>query len=191
MFDKIFEFEETLSKFTGAPYTIATDCCTHAIELCFRYLNITETHFTPYTYLSVPMLMKKLNVKYYHNDEQWIGEYQFHNTPVYDSARRLEKDMYLPNTFQCLSFGFDKPLNIGRGGAILTDNKEAYLKLKKMCYDGRDLKISPWQNQKTFELGYHYKMIPEEAEKGLVLLSNFKGERQDRQYPDLRQIDIL
>jgi dTDP-4-amino-4,6-dideoxygalactose transaminase len=33
-FEKIVEFESALAKFTGAPYAVMTDCCTHAIELC-------------------------------------------------------------------------------------------------------------------------------------------------------------
>ena len=34
MFDKILEFETALAEYTGAPYAVMTDCCTHAIELC-------------------------------------------------------------------------------------------------------------------------------------------------------------
>jgi len=33
MFDKIKKFEEELAEFTGAPYAIMTDCCTHATIL--------------------------------------------------------------------------------------------------------------------------------------------------------------
>ena len=60
MFDKILQFEKALAEFTGAPYAIMTDCCTHAIELCFRYDRVKTCVFTPYTYLSIPMLMLKL-----------------------------------------------------------------------------------------------------------------------------------
>jgi dTDP-4-amino-4,6-dideoxygalactose transaminase len=55
MFDKILRFEQELAEFTGAPYAIMTDCCTHAIELCLRYDRVQECEFTPYTYLSIPM----------------------------------------------------------------------------------------------------------------------------------------
>ena len=53
-------------------------------------------------------------------------EYPFENTRIWDSARRLEKDMYREGTMQCLSFGHGKPLHIGRGGAILLDDVVAY-----------------------------------------------------------------
>ena len=199
MFDKIFEFEKKLAEYTGAPYAIMTDCCTHALELCFRYDKITDCTFTPYTYLSIPMIMHKLGIDYnYFPDhlphrQQWVGEYKFEATRIWDSARRLEKSMYREGQMQCLSFGHTKPLHIGRGGAILLDDKAAYEKLIRMRYDGRDLSISPWQEQKEFEVGYHYKPTPEEATQGLALLQGLKEfpvKPQFVQYPDLRNIII-
>ena len=180
MFDKIKKFELALAEFTGAPYAIMTDCCTHAIELCLRHDRIKECTFTPFTYISIPMTMHKLGIKYsYFPDtlphrQQWTGEYKFEGTRIWDSARRLEKDMYRPGMMQCLSFGHTKPLHIGRGGAILLDDKAAYEKLIRMRYDGRDLNISPWLDQKEFEVGYHYKPTPEEAVQGLALLEGLK-----------------
>ena len=179
-FDKILKFEQALAEYTGAPYAIMTDCCTHAIEMCLRHDRITEVAFTPFTYLSIPMTMHKLGIKYsYFPDtlphrQQWTGEYKFEGTRIWDSARRLEKNMYRPGQMQCLSFGHTKPLHIGRGGAILLDDKEAYDAIIRMRYDGRDLNISPWLDQKEFEVGYHYKPTPEEAVQGLALLEGLK-----------------
>ena len=39
-FDSVAEFEEKVADFFGAPYAVAVDCCTHAIELCLRYKQI-------------------------------------------------------------------------------------------------------------------------------------------------------
>ena len=36
-FHTVEKFEDRIAKFYGAKYGIATDCCTHAIELCLRY----------------------------------------------------------------------------------------------------------------------------------------------------------
>lgn len=194
MFDKIFEFERELAAFTGAPYAVMTDCCTHAIELCFRHDKIRSCSFTAFTYLSIPMLMHKLNVRYSLEGEQWIGEYQFHDTRIWDSARRLEADMYRPGMIQCLSFGHDKPLQIGRGGAILLDDRAAYDALILMRYDGRNLNITPWPEQKQFKIGYHYKPTIEEAERGLILLEGVKFDKPTPnhvKYADLRQITII
>jgi dTDP-4-amino-4,6-dideoxygalactose transaminase len=199
MFDKILKFEQELAEFTGAPYAVMTDCCTHAIEMCLRYDRIKECSFTPYTYLSIAMTMHKLGIKYdYFPDslphrQQWVGEYKFEGTRIWDSARRLEKGMYRSGQMQCLSFGHDKPLHIGRGGAILLDDETAYRRLIRMRYDGRDLSISPWAKQHEFEVGYHYKPTPEEAVQGIALLEGLKEYcPPPRQvvYPDLRTITI-
>ena len=196
-FDTILEFETALAQFTGAPRAIMTDCCTHAIELCLRYDNIKECAFTPYTYLSIPMTMHKLSIKYsYYSDhlphrQQWTGEYKFETTRIWDSARRLEKDMYRPGQMQCLSFGHTKPLQIGGGGAILLDDKTAYDNMICMRYDGRDLNIQPWVAQQQFQVGYHYRPTIEEAERGIELLGQYQSQPPQKvEYPDLRTITI-
>ena len=193
MFEKILKFEQELAEFTGAPYAVMTDCCTHAIELCLRLDRVQELVMTPYSYLSIPMTMHKLGIKYYYREEEWTGEYQFHGTRIWDSARRLEPNMYRTGQMQCLSFGHDKPLHIGRGGAILLDDDAAYRRLIRMRYDGRDLNITPWVTQKEFEVGYHYKPTPEEAVQGLALLQGlreFCPPPRSVVYPDLRTITI-
>ena len=190
-FQPIFDFEQALAEYTGAPYAVMTDCCTHAIELCLRWDQVKHCTFTPFTYLSVPMTMHKLGIDYQLINEPWIGEYRFYNTRVWDSARRLEKNMYRPGQFQCLSFGHGKPLHIGRGGAILLDDKEAYSTMLQQRYDGRDLTVSPWQEQLTFKVGYHYKPTIEEALIGLEKLSAVNEQPKYQEYPDLRNIKII
>lgn len=190
-FDTILEFEQLLGAYTNAPFVVMTDCCTHAIELCLRLDQVKSCQFTPRTYLSIPMTMHKLGIDYdYLEDTQWIGEYQFENTRIWDSARLLRPDMYRPGQLQCLSFGYSKPLEIGRGGAILLDDQEAYNKLIRMRYDGRDLSISPWENQIVFEVGYHYRPTPEEAAIGIEKFSNINTTPKYHIYPDLRKIII-
>lgn len=190
-FDTILEFERELAAYTGAPYAIMTDCCTHAIELCLRLNQVTKTAFTPFTYLSIPMTMHKLGIAYTYTEEKWIGEYQFHNTNIWDSARRLERGMYRPGMMQCLSFGNGKPLQIGHGGAILLDNKEAYGILLQQRYDGRDLSISPWETQRVFKVGYHYRPVIEDAKIGLEKLNAVNELPKYHSYPDLRNIKII
>jgi dTDP-4-amino-4,6-dideoxygalactose transaminase len=193
-FKTLFDFEEALARYTGAPYVIVTDGCTHALELCFRHDNIQETAFSAFTYLSVPMLMHHLGVKFTLTDEIWNGEYQFHGTRIWDSARRLLPDMYRPGQFQCLSFGWTKPLQLGKVGAILLDDKKAYETILHQRYDGRDLTVAPWQDQKTFHVGYHYKPSIEDAIQGVALLQGVKEHNPKPvyvAYPDLREIEIV
>ena len=192
-FDKIADFESALAEYTGARYAVMTDCCTHAIELCHIVNSTRYCEFTAFTYLSIPMTMHKLSITYKLLPEYWTGEYQFHKTNIWDSARRLEKNMYRPGMMQCLSFGWDKPLSIGRGGAILLDDESAYKSLIMMRYDGRDLNTMPWWEQKEFKIGYHYRPTIEEAIRGSELLEQVKLDNPQPkkvQYPDLRQITI-
>lgn len=190
-FEKITEFEQELAKFTGAKYAIMTDCCTHAIEMCMRYTKVKICSFPAYTYLSIPMTLLKLNINFeYVDDNEWVGEYQFDNTNIWDSARLLRNDMYRDGQMQCLSFGYGKPLEIGRGGAILLDDDTAYKTILQMRYDGRDLTINPWQEQQIFRIGYHYKPTPEEAVIGLAKLPTVDQEPKKHEYPDLRKITI-
>ena len=65
-----------------------------------------------------------------------------------------------------LSFQFQKHLSLGRGGMILTDDKDAKDELKKMSYDGR-VPDSPWRDQNISTMGYHYYMTPETAQNGI------------------------
>lgn len=192
MFEKITEFEQALAKYTGAPYAIMTDCCTHAIELCFRYDHVHACAFPAYTYLSIPQLMVRLGINHIMMDEPgWTGEYPFLGTRIWDSARLLKPDMYRPGYMQCLSFGHGKPLQLGRGGAILLDDPDAYRVLKAMRYDGREDLSKPWHEQGTFRIGYHYKPTIEEAKRGLELLPQVNPEPKWHEYPDCRKITII
>jgi len=190
-FDPIYKFESALGELTGAPYVVMTDCCTHALELCLRYISPYKIVRLPaYTYISVPMMLRKLDIGYILEDEEWIGEYQIKETNVWDSARKLQLGMYRPGQMQCLSFGHSKPLDIGRGGAILLDDQQAYETLIRQRSDGRDLKITPWESQKVFELGYHYRPTIEEAVQALEKLPTVDQSPKYFKYPDLREIII-
>jgi len=187
-------FEKRLAEFTGASYAVSVDCCTHAIELCFRLLEIKRCSFSAYTYISVPMTMENLNVQYEMTDQQWEGEYQFIGSNIWDSARCLKPNMYRSNQLQCLSFGPGKPLENIRGGAIILDNVEQYKKLKAMSYDGREIGHEKWTQQKTFKQGFHYMMRYEECESATLLLDNYISagnfEHKYKPYPDVRDIEI-
>ena len=192
-FEKFTEFENALSDYTGAPYVVLTDCCTHAVELCWR-LQKTGIVTLPYkSYISIPMTMHKLNIDYHYDKIEWTYEYRIGLTNIWDSARGFAKGMYRASQLQCLSFGHSKRLEIGHGGAILTNNEEDATTLRRMAYDGRDLSITPWQKQQTFNVGYHYKPSIEDCEKGLYMLANNKlktKESQQVKYPDLTEIEI-
>jgi hypothetical protein len=186
-FQALFDFESALAEYTGAPYVVLTDGCTHALELCFRHAGTQHTRFSAHTYLSVPMLMYHLGIRFEMTNEQWTGEYQFAGTNIWDSARRLERNMYRPGQMQCLSFGWTKPLQLGKAGAILLDDYEAYKKFSRQRSDGRDLHI-PWEKETDLILGWHYCPTLELCVKGLELLPTIAPKAQPGIYPDCRKI---
>ena len=157
-----------MANFFGAPYVICLDACTHGIELCLKLQNIKTITVPKRTYISIPFLANKLNINLEWRDEDWQDYYKVNKDkkPIYDAAVLWKKDSYIPGSFMCLSFQFQKHLSLGRGGAILCDNKEDAIKLKKMSYDGR-LPDIPWRNQDIEIYGYHYYMTPETAQLGL------------------------
>jgi len=188
-FKALFDFESALAEYTGAPYVVLTDGCTHAIELCMRHDQVKQTKFTAFTYLSVVQLMHHLDIKYEMITEKWTGEYQFYGTRIWDSARRLEPNMYNPGTMQCLSFGWTKPMQLGKVGAILLDDAEAYKKFSRQRSDGRDLHV-PWEIETNLILGYHYCPTLELCEKGLAMLPTIEPKAQPGVYPDCRKISF-
>ena len=164
-FKVVETLENRLAKFFGAPYAIAVDCCTHGLELCLRYTNTKEFSTPSRTYLSVPFLANKLNIKHTWNYIEW-KDYYYLTDNIIDAAVLWKENSYIPETFMCISFQFQKHLSLGRGGVILTDNLEAATNLKKMSYDGR-LPNIPWRDQDIKTIGYHYYMTPETAQLGL------------------------
>ena len=164
-FKVVETLENRLAKFFGAHYAIAGDCCTHGLELCLRYTNTKEFSTPSRTYLSVPFLANKLNIKHTWNYIEW-KDYYYLTDNFIDAAVLWKENSYIPETFMCVSFQFQKHLSLGRGGVILTDNLEAATNLKKMSYDGR-LPNIPWRDQDIKTIGYHYYMTPETAQLGL------------------------
>lgn len=190
----VHQLEDLVSSFFGSKYGIAVDSCTHGIELCLRYIGVDELVVPKRTYLSIPFLSHKLNVPLQWKDEDWRDYYEIGNTGVYDAAVLWREGSYIEDTFMCLSFQFQKHLSLGRGGMILTDDKEAAEDLKKMSYDGR-LPDIPWREQNIKSLGYHYYMTPETAQNGLDKLDEaIKTEPKQwviTDWPDLTQMEIF
>jgi dTDP-4-amino-4,6-dideoxygalactose transaminase len=170
-FEIISEFEKSIAEFFGSTYAVAVDSCTHGIELCLRYTKETKINVPKRTYLSVPFLAEKMGVEREWRDEDWEDYYtlNYGDKRIIDAAVLWRKDSYIPNTFMCLSFQYQKHLSLGRGGIILLDNEEDFIALKKMSYDGR-LPNIPWREQNIDTIGYHYYMTPETAKLGLEKL---------------------
>jgi len=193
-FKVVSDFENEVAHWFGAPYGVAVDCCTHGIELCLRHMEAPYIEVPKRTYLSIPFLADKLGIELKWKDEEWKDYYKIGGTNIYDAAVLWKPNSYIPGTFMCLSFQFQKHLSLGRGGMILTDSKETAMILKKMSYDGRHPDIQ-WREQNITTKGYHYYMTPETATNGLKKLPEAIKTKPKQwvvtDWPDLTQMEIF
>ena len=195
-FEIISEFEKQIAEFFGSPYAVAVDSCTHGIELCLRYTKETKISVPKRTYLSVPFLAEKMNLEREWRDEDWEDYYtlNYGDKRIIDAAVLWRKDSYIPNTFMCLSFQYQKHLSLGRGGIILLDNEEDFIALKKMSYDGR-LPNIPWREQNIDTIGFHYYMTPETAKLGLeklkLAIDTVPKKWLVTDWPDLTKMEVF
>jgi dTDP-4-amino-4,6-dideoxygalactose transaminase len=203
------DFEIELSKYTGAKYVVTVDNQSNALFLALYYeKNIKKTigdnvSIPCRTYPSVPceIIHVGLKVKFIPVDGEKIkGAYQLVGSNIYDSALRFTCNMYIPQTHMCVSFtGPYKHLKLGKGGAILTDDENAYKWFKKARFSGRDECSYHTDN---FDInpvvGWNFYMMPEISARGLLLISQFydsKGnpiENEDLElpYPDLSKFKV-
>lgn len=190
-------FEEEIALYTNSPYAISVDSCTNALFLCCKYLEVNDVTIPSKTYLSVPMSIINAggNVVFDTRPEtnHWVGIYQLKPYPIYDSAKRLTSNMYIPGSFMCLSFHIKKHLGIGKGGMILTDNIDAVNWLKRARYEGRSEKY--YKEDNISSIGWNMYMTPQEAAHGLALLQNYPEHKSDLDelngYRDLTEFEIF
>ena len=132
-------FEETMADYTGAPYAVSMNSCTNALFLACKWVNVKnqDVIIPKRTYLSPPQSIMQAGGNLVFEDIEWEGIYQLKPFPVYDAAKRLTSEMYIPGSYMCLSFHIKKHLKIGKGGMILCDNEEAAKWFKARRYEGR------------------------------------------------------
>ena len=196
------EFEEKLAHYKGAPYVVALDNLSNALFLALKYEQIEGQTITipARTYPSVPceIIHAGGKVNFTPVEGNTIkGAYPLEPTNVWDSALRFTADMYLPGTHMCVSFtGPYKHFKLSKGGAILTDNKEAYEWFKRARFSGRN--ECSYHEDHFDMLGWNFYMMPELAARGLLLINQFynldgsKKSNEDLElpYPDLSKFEI-
>ena len=204
-------FEAKIADYTGAPYCVCVDNASNALFLALMHENLKgrPVLIPSHTYMSVPceiihasgkvQFVKEGDLAQIFNqkDGKLTGAYPLLGTKVWDSALRFTANMYLPNTFMCCSFtGPYKHLKLGKGGCILTDNKEAYEWFKRARFSGRH---ECSYHVDTFDMiGWNMYMLPEVAIKGLREMQQFynlDGTKKDMPdlclpYPDLSKFKI-
>jgi len=189
---KIVEmFEENVAEYCGSKYAVALDNCTDALLLCCQYFKVKEVTIPAKTYLSVPQSILNAGGTVKFEDNEWQGTYQLLPYPIYDAAKRFTSNMYIADSYMCLSFHTKKILKIGKGGMILTNDLEFYKWAKKARYEGRDQGIS-YHNDSIEICGWNMYMTPEQAARGLTLLQvlpdNNPDQYEEPGYSDLREM---
>ena len=196
------EFENSLSCYTGAPYVVSVDNASNAIFLALMFENVVGLDITipARTYPSIPceIIHAGANVIFEPVQGDKIkGPYQLKPTKVWDSALRFTGDMYIKNTHMCVSFtGPYKTFKLSKGGAILTDDYQAYLWFKRARFSGR--RECSYHEDNFDMLGWNFYMMPELAARGLLLMNQFynlDGSKKhnpdiEMPYPDLSKFEI-
>jgi dTDP-4-amino-4,6-dideoxygalactose transaminase len=196
------EFEEALAKYTGAPYVITVDNASNALFLSLYYEGIKDKRITipSRTYPSVPCEIIHAGGKVDFEPVPGTtikGAYPLKGSRTWDSALRFTTNMYIPNTFMCISFtGPYKHFKLSKGGAILTDDYIASLWFKRARYSGR--RECSYHDDNLDMLGWNFYMMPELAARGLLLMNQFydrdgnpkHNEDLEMPYPDLSKFPI-
>lgn len=196
------EFENILSKYTGAPFAVALDNESNALFLSLVYEGIRGKviEIPSNTYPSVPCAIIHAGglVRFNKSEGSTLrGAYRLFPTNVWDSALRFSTGMYIKGSLMCLSFtGPNKHLKLGKGGAILTDNKEAYHWFRRTRFNGR--RECSYHEDNFDMLGWNFYMPPMIASLGVLLMGQFydmsgnpkHNEDIELPYPDLSQFPI-
>jgi dTDP-4-amino-4,6-dideoxygalactose transaminase len=97
----------------------------------------------------------------------------------------------------CVSFtGPYKHFKLSKGGAILTDDYNAYLWFKRARYSGR--RECSYHDDHFDMIGWNFYLMPELSARGLLLMNQFylpdgtpkNNEDLQLPYPDLSKFDI-
>lgn len=193
-FDVVEEFERQVAEFTGARHCVAVSTGTNAIFLALRLERIRlgpSTVTCPArTFVSVPMQVLHARFALRLIDMSWHGTYRLNPTRVHDSALRFRRGMF-DGGLECLSFHARKHLNIGEGGAVITDDDEDAEWLRAARNSGRQ--PPDFKAEDVTMLGWNFYMTPEKAARGLHLLTYLPGDLPDQvaDYPDLRQCPVF
>ncbi len=197
------DFEKELSKYTGAKYVVTVDNQSNGLFLALMYEKIKgmEIEIPSRTYPSVPceIIHAGGKVKFKPVDGETLkGSYQLYPTNVWDSALSFTYNMYKPGTHMCISFtGPYKTFKLSKGGAILTDNYDAYLWFKRARFSGR--RECSYHDDNLDMIGWNFYMMPELSARGLLLINQFydntTGEPKviedlELRYPDLSKFKI-
>ena len=200
-------FEQQLADYTGAKYAVTVDNMSNGLFLALYYENHVKNSIKnktvtcpSRTYPSVPCEIIHAGLKIQWkpvSGETLTGAYQLEGSNVWDAALSFTADMFVPGSHMCVSFtGPYKHFKLSKGGAILTDDEEAYRWFKRARYSGRN--ECSYHEDEFDMLGWNFYMMPELAARGVLLMGQFynqdgtKKHQEDLTlpYPDLSKFKV-
>lgn len=179
----VSDLEDALCEYSGSKFAVALESGSAAILLSLFWFKekkgeLGVVQCPKFSYPSIPCSIILMGGKVQFTDEKWDGIYRLNPYPIIDGALRFRKGMYKPGTFHMISAHQKKIFNLGRGGAILLDDKEAYEWLKRARFDGRAAK--PLREDLLTQLGFNVYMEPTTAARGIQWLqANWNKEFND------------
>lgn len=215
----VHDFEVAVADYTGAPYVVAVNSCTMALTLAVAWhfwkdvptghaaiLGTRQIEIPKLTYVSVPMAIIHAGGRPTFRDQEWIGCYDLRPTNIFDSARWFTSGLWnmppqgvgrpatpIAGYMICVSFHASKTLGDTQGGAILHDNPEADVWLRKARFDGRTEGVAPKDD--TFDMvGWHCYMSPDVAARLLLKIYSLPTHNDPLppdEYPDLSTMSIF
>ena len=193
------ELEKRIAEWAGSEYCVAVESGSAALFLSLQWVNKDglldgkEVTIPARTYPSVPCSIIHAGMKVRFVDFYWEGMYELEPLNIWDAALRFKRGMY-QGGMQCLSGHIKKRLNIGRGGFILLDDKDAYEWLKRARFDGRN--PIPLQQDNFVQLGWNMYLSPTDAARGIQLFEILRDKDlpdlpfSEQNYPNLSQFKI-
>lgn len=157
---EVAKFDKRFAKYINAPYVVAVNSCSSAMFLSLMYwkihcdIRIGNKVFIPsVTHASVAnsVVGAGFNVEFV--DEVFVGQaYDLVGAGTVDSAHELYRNCFddMDSPMFCYSFYPTKPLGGAEGGAIATDDKDAYQWLKRASRLGIEPGEHSWDYKVMF-----------------------------------------
>ena len=188
------ELIESLKTFFGCRYVVLTSCCLSALSLCLRYKKIKKTTLPSRTSMRIPLLLSSLEIDFEWREGDWAEAYPLGDSGIIDGAVLNFRNSYRPTTLTCISFSFGSPSGAGIGGAILLDDLESFVELRKLLADNEkeSLLFGGESGSEDFLFEGEYSMHWTVVDKVASTITNLGNpDFLPKPYPDLTKDELF
>ena len=154
-------FEESIANYSKPSeyvesYAVCVNSLENSVELCLRYLNVTNQTITLPKNISnrIPNVLKKTDNIVEYERKEWAGIYNIGDTKIVDGTHRFHKKMYTSGTYHCISFDYTGIIKIGNGSIIISDDSE-FIKFAKQYVNENNLGMTS-----TESVSYTHLTLP-------------------------------